>query len=261
MQIIFDNVKYKNFNNINFKIDDNKITGIIGPLGSGKTDLSLLIGSYLKPVSGSIIYDKKISYSNIGIISNFSFDDMLYGTVEQFIKKKSIEYKYKINSINKRIIEVLKMVGLSESILKESVFDISESEKIKVILSQILIYNPELIILDNIIEDLDAKSRTKLFKLLIKLKKFYNKTIVITSSNVDIIYEFCDNLIILYNNEILDSSDKFKVFENKDVLNNPLVMKPLVIEIKEKIKNIKNIDLGNNDSINELIKAIYRELR
>lgn len=261
MRVAFCDVSYENFSNINIEVEDNKITGIIGPLGSGKTDLSLLIGNIIKPSSGKILYDKKVSESVIGIISNFSFDDMNYGTVEEFIKEKSLKYKYKVIDIDKRIHEILKMVGLEYSILKESVFNISKSEKTKVILSQILLYNPELIVLDNIMEELDAKSRTKLFKLFIKLKKFYNKTIVITSSDVDIIYEFCDNLIILDNREVLASSNKYNVFSEPSILNNAFIVKPLVIEMKEKIKSKKNIELGNNDSINELIKAIYREIR
>lgn len=261
MQINFTNVSYQGFKNINLQVDDNKLTGVIGPLGSGKTDLSLLIAGIIKPECGTVTYNRKIKESDIGIISNFSYDNMLFSNVEEFIKEKSLMYKYKVSDIDKRIHEILKMVGLTDLILKESVFNISRSEKTKVILSQILLYNPELIILDNIMEELDAKSRTKLFKLLIKLKKFYNKTIIITTSNVDIIYEFCDNLIVLDNKKILASSDKFSVFDDYVLLNNAFVVKPLVIEVKEKIKNKKNIDIGNNDSINELIKAIYREIR
>ena len=43
--------------------------------------------------------------------------------------------------------------------------------------------------------------------------------------------------------------------------NNNLFEKPLTIILKEKIYEKKGINIGNTDSINELIKAIYRELR
>lgn len=261
MQINIEKATYNKIKNINLQIENNKITGVVGRLGSGKTDLTLLISGYNKLEKGSIDYNKKLQDNDIGVISNFSYNDMLHGTVREFIKKDSIKYNYKINDIDKRVDDIIKMVGLSFDILNKSIFCLSNSEKIKVILSQILLYNPELIILDSVFEELDSKSRTKLFKLLIKLKKFYNKTIIITSSNVDIIYELCDNLILLDNYNVLFYGNKYEAFNNENILNNPFIIKPTVIEVKEKIKEKLGKDLGDNDSINELIKAIYREVR
>lgn len=258
MQITLKNIKYSRLNNINLIIEDNKITGIIGSVGSGKTDLAMLIGKISNPEYGTIEYTTQ---DKIGIISSFSYEEMLDGSVEDFIKSKSIRYNYKLDSIDKRVEEILKMVGLSNSILQRNVFNVSKSEKIKILLSQMLLYNPELIILDSITEELDSKSRTKLFKLIIKLKKFHNKTIIISSLKADNIYEFVDNLIILDNGKIVCSGNKFDVYNDINVINNEFISKPLTIEFKNKIKKEANIDLGNNDSINELIKAIYREVR
>lgn len=261
MQIVLKNIKYNKLDNISLTINDNRITGIVGSIGSGKTDLVMLIGKKLKPEHGNIDYSFNDSSKKIGIISNSSYEEMLDGNVDTFIRKKSIEYNYKLETIDKRVEEILKMVGLQISILDRNVFNISKSEKIKVLLSQILLYNPELIVLDSIIEELDSRSRTKLFKLIIKLKKFYNKTIIITSCNVDSIYEFTDDLIILEHGKVLANGNKFDIYNNEEILNNEFIVKPLVIEFKNKIKLKSNIDLGNNDSINELIKAIYREIR
>lgn len=258
MQIILKDIKFNKLNNINLNISDNKITGIIG---SGKTDLAMLIGKKIEPEYGNIDYSINDNIKKIGIISNFSYEEMLDGNVDKFIRRKSIEYNYKLETIDKRVEEILKMVGLPMNILNKNVFNISKSEKIKVLLSELLLYNPELIILDGVIEELDSRSRTKLFKLIIKLKKFYNKTIVITSCNVDIIYEFIDDLIILDHSKIVESGNKFDIYNNEEISNNEFVPKPLTIEFKNKIKSKLNINLGNNDSINELIKAIYREIR
>ncbi len=256
MQIELNNVKYNKLKNITLQINYNSITGIVGTLGCGKTDLSLVIAKKVKPNSGELICD--INENKIGIITNLSYDEMLYGTSEEFLKKYAIKYNYKISDIDKRIFEIIKMVGLSETILSKPVFNISKSEKTKLLISQILLYNPELIILDNIIEELDNKSRTKLFKLIIKLKKFYNKTILISSSNVNIIYELIDNLIILDNGNLVSYGNKYDVYKNID---NKFIDIPLILKFSKMIENNKNIKLGHNDNINELIKAIYREVR
>lgn len=261
MQVVLKNIKYNKLDNISLTINDNKITGVIGSIGSGKTDLAMLIGKKVEPKQGSIDYSTNYSTKKIGIISNSSYEEMLDGNVNEFIRKKSIEYNYKLETIDKRVEEILKMVGLPTNILSRNVFNISKSEKIKVLLSMVLLYNPELIVLDSIIEELDSRSRTKLFKLIIKLKKFYNKTIIITSCNVDNIYEFTDDLIILDQGKVLANGNKFNIYDKEEISNNEFIPKPLTIEFKNKIKLKSNIDLGNNDSINELIKAIYREVR
>lgn len=258
---MLENIKYSKLDNISLTINENKITSIVGSIGSGKTDLAMLIGKKILPGAGTVEYNSSKIDDKIGIISNFSYEEMLDGNVDTFIRKKSIKYNYKLETIDKRVEEILKMVGLQTSILDKNIFNISKSEKIKVLLSQILLYNPELIVLDSIIEELDSRSRTKLFKLIIKLKKFYNKTIIITSCNVDNIYEFTDDLIILEHGKVLANDNKFDIYNNEEILNNELVQKPLTIEFKNKIRLKSNIDLGNNDSINELIKAIYREIR
>lgn len=261
MQIVLKDVNYNKLKNLNICIDDNSITGVVGTLGCGKTDLSLIISKKVTPDSGVISYDCDLSDNKIGVITSFSYNDMLYGNVLLFIKKYSIKYNYKMDDIDNRVLEILKMVGLNESILTKSIFNISKSEKIKVLLASILLYNPELIVLDNIVEELDNRSRTKLFKLIIKLKRFYNKTIIITSSDVNIIYELVDSLIILDNGNVLSYGNKFNVYKDSKVLNNSFISSPTIIEFTHMIEDKKKVSLGNNDCINELIKAIYREIR
>ncbi len=258
MQIVLKNISYNKFNDLNLNINTNSIIGIVGPFGCGKTDLSLLISKKISPDNGEVILD--IDNNKIGIITSFSFNEMLYGSVLDFIKKYSIKYSYKIKDIDERVLEIIKMVGLKEEILSKSVFNISKSEKIKVLLSQTLLFNPELIILDNVIEELDNRSKTKLFKLIIKLKKFYNKTIIITSSNINLIYEYIDDLVILDNGNIISYGNKYDVY-NSLFKENIYLDYPMIVKFSNLLENKRDISLGNNDCINELIKAIYREFR
>ena len=141
MQIVLKDIKYNKLNNINLNIKDNKIVGVIGNIGSGKTDLIMLIAKQSHQETGEICYLNGKN-KRIGIISNFSYNEMLEGNVNSFIRKKTIDYNYKVESIDSRVEEIIKMIGLSSNILKEDVFNISKSEKIKVLLSQMLLYNP-----------------------------------------------------------------------------------------------------------------------
>ena len=97
-------------------------------------------------------------------------------------------------------------------------------------------------------------------KLLIKLKKFFNKKIVIVDSNIDDIYEFIDDVIIIDSGEILLSGNKYKVYDNIDLLEEKNIRIPSIITFIYKMKE-RGINIDNVDNTNELIKSIYREMR
>ena len=258
MQIKLEKVFYNNLSNIDLEINHNRITGIIGRISSGKTDLCLLLSKYVISENGFINFS---SDERISLISNNLLEDMIIGNVKEFIKQKSIDFNYKVSNIEKRVLDIIKMVGLDSSILEKNLENVSRTEKIRILIAQNLLYNPDVIILDQVFEELDEVLKTKLFKLFIKLKKFYNKTIIIVANNVDTIYGFIDDLIILDMGNLVCYGDKFKVYEDDKVLNNVFIDKPTTIYFKKQLKKYKNIKLGNNDSINELIKDVYREVR
>ena len=71
--------------------------------------------------------------------------------------------------------------------------------------------------------------------------------------DIDNIFEFVDNLIIV--SDTIINGNKYDVFPC-DIINNPITL-----TLRDKILENKNIDIGKVDSVNELIKAIYREIR
>ena len=114
------------------------------------------------------------------------------------------------------------------------------------------------IYINNVLSCFDRKTRMYFCKLIIKLKKLYNKTIIISDINIDNIFELIDNLIIINDKDVIYNGEKYEFYASNK---NNLFEKPLTIILKEEIYEKKGINIGNTDSINELIKAIYRELR
>lgn len=256
MQIKIENLSFKNLDNINLEIENSKITGIIS---SNIDDLNYI--NQILYCGKNIKYTPKYNKKDIALISIMEAYDIIQSNVYNFIISKVKEYKVKIEDIDKKIEELLKKLELNKSILNSVMSNISTSEKIKILIVRALLYDPNTLIIDNIFSILDSKSRDKVVKLLINLKKFENKTIILSSININIIYEFIDNIIIIKNDKVIYYGDKFICFENKKILEDKLIEKPLVVEIANKVYKKSNIKLGKNDSINELIKSIYREIR
>ena len=223
-------------------LNTNKIIGIIGNSGSGKSSIISKIKS-----------NKKIGIINTNIIKCDNVKDQ----IEYYVR----EYNYRLKELQDRENEIITMLEIDESILDRSIYSISESELYKVIIASVMLYNPDNVVFDEVLFSLDYKSKTKLLKLLMKLKKFFNKTIIIVCPNIDDIYEFIDDIIIIDEGKILLSGNKYEIYnDNYDLIKEKNIRIPTIVEFIKQMKD-KGIILDNVDNINELIKTIYREMR
>lgn len=192
---------------------------------------------------------KKIyNFNDIDDINDFYMNSTIDYLTELIDKKKE--------NYETRLEEVLLMVDLDDTLLDRKLSSLSDSELIKVEFAKILLLNPKIIFIKNIFTRLDMKNRNKFFKILIKLKKYYNKTIFIFSSEINSIYEFIDDIIYINSEEEYIYSNKFDLYENNKNLKNV----PDIIYFTNLMKN-KYHNMKYTDSINELIKELYREIR
>jgi energy-coupling factor transport system ATP-binding protein len=153
------------------------------------------------------------------------------------------------------------MLEIDKDLLDKSLYSISESELYKVMIASIMLCNPDNLVFDEVMFSLDYKSKTKLLKLLMKLKKFFNKTIIIICPNIDDIYEFIDDIIIIDEGKILLYGNKYDIYNNNyELLKEKNIRIPTIVEFINKMKE-EGIKLDNVDTINELIKTVYREMR
>lgn len=244
MQIKLDNVTYKNLN-LDFVIENNKITGLVSNDINTLTTINDVIKNNTVD-GGSIKYIKKSKKNTIGLISISDVENIIDGNCYAFLNAEQIDE------------EMYKLVNINKKVLEKDISHLSTTEKIKLVILKCLIEDHDTILIDGILEQLDEVQRKNIIKLLINLKKFNEKTILISSVDIDLIYEFIDSLIIVIDGRCLTSKDKYTIFKDNNIIN---INKPLVKQIEEMVYNKSNINLGNNDSINELIKSIYREIR
>ena len=217
------------FNDRKINVLDGKITGITS---NSVDDINYFFDNNLSKK----IY--KISLNNIDYSCNMSVKDYL------------LNY-YKID-------ELLKLLNLSSKIINREVNTLSFSEKVRIEIAFAIIKDYDNIYINNVLSCFDRKTRMYFCKLIIKLKKLYNKTIIISDINIDNIFELIDNLIIINDKDVIYNGEKYEFYASNK---NNLFEKPLTFILKEEIYEKKGINIGNTDSINELIKAIYRELR
>ncbi|HOQ15970.1 MAG TPA: ABC transporter ATP-binding protein [Defluviitaleaceae bacterium] len=173
---------------INISIKKGEFVSIMGPSGSGKSTLLYLIGGLDKPTSGSIkINGKELSVMNdkeestmrrqeIGFV--FQFYNLIPNlNVEENIMLPILLDGKKIKNYKDKLNEILEIVGLEDR-RKHTPRELSGGQQQRVAIARALINEPDIILADEPIGNLDSKTGTDIMILLKKINEEKNKTIV-----------------------------------------------------------------------------------
>lgn len=280
MEINFNNVTYKEnvrtplektyLKNFSYTFTSGKVYSIIGDSDSGKEKIGLLINAVNKPLIGTIKIGKYLNDGkyikninglrmNVGYLkenpNEFLFNKIVKSELEFGLKY----FKYKLNKKNIRISEALKLVGLNEEYLKRRIDSLNISEKKKVSLASILIFNPSVIILEEPSLFLNYRDNEKLIKLIKLLKDKYNKTIILISKDTNLSYKVSDEIILLNKGSMVYAGNK-SILEDEKVLNNINVDVPEIVKFIN-ISNKFDANLTYTSNILDLIKEVYRNAK
>ncbi|MGC9257837.1 ATP-binding cassette domain-containing protein [Desulfurella sp.] len=192
-------------NNITTGIPKGKITGLIGPDGSGKTTLMRMIAGILKPTSGQIKINIKVD-ENKSISSNISYMPQKFGLYEDLSVLENLKLYANLQGVRgdllqQKIKTLLEFTNLAP-FTSRLAGNLSGGMKQKLGLACSLIHNPEILLLDEPSVGVDPLSRRELWKIIYDLIKSENVTIVWSTSYLDEA-EKCSHIIALNDGNIL----------------------------------------------------------
>lgn len=179
---------------INLVIHNGEFVSVMGPSGSGKSTLLYLIGGLDKPTSGSVkIRGKELSVMkdkdeslmrrrDIGFV--FQFYNLIPNlNVEENIMLPVLLDGKKIKQYRNKLDSLLEIVGLSDR-RHHTPRELSGGQQQRVAIARALMNDPDIILADEPIGNLDSKSGTEIMKLLQKINLEKGKTIIqVTHSN------------------------------------------------------------------------------
>jgi len=204
-------------NNINFKINKNEKVILLGSNGSGKsTLLRILAGLYFtkgyyfnKHLVTKQFANKKFR-KKIGILfqnpESMIFNPTVYDEIAFSLREFDIPIEDKV--------EKIASIFNIKHLLNKNPLNLSGGEKQKVILASILIYEPEIILLDEPTAAMDPKTTSWFIDFLIDL----NKTFLLATHDLSLAYETSDRAIVLHEGKIVFDGDIEKLFQDKDLL-------------------------------------------
>ena len=260
MAIELNKVFYQDkLKNITYEFEEGKITTVLSSSGSGKTIFSYLISNIEKPTDGEII--NTFSGKEIGYLFQNAEESFIFSTVREEILFGLRRYNYKMDNLEKRIIDSLKMVGLPIEYLDRNPFELSSGEKELLSLAVILSLNPKLLIIDEPTIYLDNKREEYLVELLKKLKNRYNKTIIIFTSDIEFALKITDNYLLLKNGKISSKGTNKELLNDGDKIKKAGIEIPKILDFINNVNSKKNIGLDLTFDIKELMKDIYRNVK
>lgn len=275
MEIKLSNVNYnidnkEVFKDLNISFKDNTITGIIGPVGSGKSILLELIANIREFDSGvielgNIIINGKIHKKDahkiqkeVGILFQSAYDQVYNLTVKKELLLSLSDLKLSKDEMIDRIKEALKLVELDESYIDKNPFDLSQSELKKISIAGVLIRKPKLLLLDEPTTGFDASNKKMLINLLKILRKKEKVTTIIISNDVDFLNKIADDIVVLKYGKVIISGNRLDVFKKEKVLVDNGIKVPKIIEFENYVLNEKGIKIGYREEVNDLLKDIFR---
>lgn len=192
---------------ISVSLDKGELVALTGPNGAGKTSLFRVISSNLKPLQGQVFIDGKdiadlSARQKAGLLSIVLTDRVGENYMKVVDVVASGRYPYtglwaRLTNEDKTIInQSLELTGaavLADRLMQS----LSDGERQKVMIAKALAQDTPLILLDEPSAFLDYPSKIALIQLLKKLAKDYNKTILFSSHDLDMIMRQVDKLWLM----------------------------------------------------------------
>lgn len=211
--------------NVDLNVPQNRIVGIVGESGSGKSTVvsavMRLLANNANVLDGTIHFEgrniltmkeKELRAIRGEEIAMVFQDPMTAQTPVLSIGQQMIDIQYRRPLSNKdkrqNAIEMLNRVGIPDSSERVDQYphQFSGGMRQRISIAMALMMNPKLLIADEPTTALDVTLEAQIIHLFRELKKSFDGSIIIVSHNLGLIAELCDEVIVMYAGEVVESA-------------------------------------------------------
>ncbi len=188
-------------NQVYLQFVDNSLNIIYGASGSGKSTLLNIIGLLDRDYQGDIIIDKQENPSIFKqdgqelLRNHISYLFQNYGLIENETVYQNLKIITDIKNINKNsenqlMVDALKQVGLTASVLKQKIHNLSGGEQQRIALAKIILKQSDIIICDEPTGSLDDGNKKRIMEIIKSLKA---KIVIIVSHDQELV-DYADHI-------------------------------------------------------------------
>lgn len=207
--------------NINLKIEDGDIYGLVGKSGVGKSTLLRCINGLETYQSGSLkVEGEEISQKKRKSLRAFRKQIGMIFQHFSLLERKSVRENISLpmkcwgisgKEAEKEVERLAAIVGLEEK-LDVKARNLSGGQKQRVAIARALTLNPRILLCDEATSALDPKTTKDILELLKKINQELHITIVMVTHQMSVVREICNKVSILENGKIVEEGDVVSVF-------------------------------------------------
>ncbi|MHA4764008.1 MULTISPECIES: energy-coupling factor ABC transporter ATP-binding protein [Bacillus] len=260
---------------VNASIKEGSYVAVIGHTGSGKSTLLQHLNGLLKPTKGSIALGDTVLQANkkqkelkslrkkVGIVFQFPehqlfeetiLKDICFGPMNFGVPKEKAEAKAK---------EMLKLVGLPESLLSRSPFELSGGQMRRVAIAGVLAMEPEVLVLDEPTAGLDPRGRKEIMDMFYELHQKANLTTILVTHSMEDAAHYADQMIVMHKGTVKATGTPRELFANRTDMSSFGLDLPETIKfqqaVEEKLGMTFPRPLLTMDEMAEALAALYQE--
>ena len=237
------------------KIDKGELVGIIGHTGSGKSTLIQHFNGLLKGSSGVVLLEGKDIWQDkknirqvrfkVGICFQYPEYQLFEETVYKDIAYGPTNMKLSGEEIDKRVRSTIKFVGLDESYLDKSPFELSGGEKRRVAIAGVMAMEPEILILDEPCAGLDPKGRDTILDLIRQYQNNTGSTVLVVSHSMEDISKIASKVLVMNKGELAYYDSVDEVFSHAEELREMGLNIPEITQLFIKLREAGyNVDVN-----------------
>ena len=253
---------------VNIKIEQGEMIGLIGHTGSGKSTLIQHLNGLFKPTSGAVFYDgkdindsdfsKKKLRSKVGLVFQYPEYQLFESTVIDDVKFGPKNIGMDSLKIDMNSFQALKQVGIGEDLLDVSPLELSGGQKRRVAIAGVLAMEPEVLILDEPTAGLDPSGRDEILDLVAKLHKERNLTVILVSHSMEDVARYVERLIVMNHGTVAFDATPGEVFSHYKELEKIGLMAPQVTYVMEGLAR-RGVTLPHNAiTVQEAVDSILQ---
>ena len=253
---------------VNIKIEQGEMIGLIGHTGSGKSTLIQHLNGLLKPTSGAVFYDgkdindsdfsKKKLRSKVGLVFQYPEYQLFESTVIDDVKFGPKNIGMDSLKIDMNSFQALKQVGIGEDLLDVSPLELSGGQKRRVAIAGVLAMEPEVLILDEPTAGLDPSGRDEILDLVAKLHKERKLTVILVSHSMEDVARYVERLIVMNHGTVAFDATPGEVFSHYKELEKIGLMAPRVTYVMEGLAR-RGVTLPHNAiTVQEAVDSILQ---
>ena len=210
---------------VSLTIEDGSYTALIGHTGSGKSTILQLLNGLLVPSQGSVrVFDTLITSTSknkdirqirkqVGLVFQFAENQIFEETVLKDVAFGPQNFGVSEEDAEQIAREKLTLVGIDESLLNRSPFELSGGQMRRVAIAGILAMEPAILVLDEPTAGLDPLGRKELMNLFKKLHQS-GMTIVLVTHLMDDVAEYANQVYVMEKGRLVKGGKPSDVFQD-----------------------------------------------